>query len=175
MAANAFTFLIAAKAVAIKSLPRVGLPTGPTPARGRWRVLGAAQGAVDAGARGRSGATLRYRGQVDAQAEVAPERGLAVIPTAEHAGLVVVRKPVVQVQREQALQRARSALEVRIKFVVPDRRIVHVAVVGRDVESPSTTSSGCLRNLSAIHCVHRVQPAQFVVVFLGADVPPLTT
>src|SRR5690606_14598850 len=45
------------------------------------------------------------QGQVDAQAEVAAERGLAVIPPAEDAGLVVVQaEAVVQAQRQQPLQ-----------------------------------------------------------------------
>jgi uncharacterized membrane protein YeaQ/YmgE (transglycosylase-associated protein family) len=49
---------------------------------------------------------IRHQGEVDAQAEVAAERGLPVVPPAEHAGIVVVQaETVVQPERQQLLQR----------------------------------------------------------------------
>src|SRR3546814_19761928 len=75
------------------------------------------------------------QGQVDAQAQVAAEGGLAVVPPAEDAaGVVVQAEGVVQAQRLQAAQGVAFGGGGEDVVVVPDGRVVHVAVVGGDVE-----------------------------------------
>src|SRR3546814_12254277 len=54
--------------------------------------------------------------------------------------------------------------------VVPDGRVVHVAVVGGDVEVAQHHQPRVHRDLGREPVVHGVDPAQLVGVFLGAHV-----
>src|SRR5690606_30505741 len=79
------------------------------PHPGRGVVAGALPGArlaVDARLDRLRAQRVRYQGQVDAQAQVAAERGLPVVPPAEDAGLLAVQaERIVQAQRLQPHQR----------------------------------------------------------------------
>ena len=50
------------------------------------------------------------------------------------------------------------------------RRVVHVAVVGGDVEVAQHDQRGCARSSSRQPVVHGLQPAQLVGVLVGAHV-----
>src|SRR3546814_5488744 len=111
------------------------------------------------------------QGQVDAQARVAGEGGLAVVPPAEDAaGVVVQAEGVVQAQRRQAAQGVAFGGGGEDVVVVPDGRVVHVAVVGGDVEVAQHHQPRVRRDLGREPVVHGVEPAQLVGVFLGAHV-----
>src|SRR3546814_17774608 len=71
----------------------------------------------------------------DTEAQVWAEGGRAVVPPAEDAaGGVVKAEGVEQAQRLQAAQGVAFGGGGEDVVVVPDGRVVHVAVVGGDVE-----------------------------------------
>src|SRR5690606_19456522 len=91
--------------------------------------------AIDARGHRRPTQRVGHQGEVDAQAEVAAEGGLAIVPPAEDAAFVAVQpEAIVQPQVEQRTQRVALRAGGQDVALVPDRGIVHVALVGRDVE-----------------------------------------
>src|SRR5690606_35060946 len=90
---------------------------------------------VDAGGGDLAPQCFGHQGQVDAQAEVAAERGHPVVPPAEDPTLVVQQAvAVVQAHAEQVAQGGALGGRSQDVVLVPYRRIVHVAFVRRDVE-----------------------------------------
>src|SRR3546814_8712944 len=86
------------------------------------------------------------------------------------AGVVVQAEGVVQAQRLQAAQGVAFGGGGEDVVVVPDGRVVHVAVVGGDVEVAQHHQPRVHRDLGREPVVHGVAPAQLVGVFLGAHV-----
>ena len=73
-----------------------------------------------------------------------------------------------QAQRQQFVQRGAFGGRGQNAVIVPHHRIVHVAVIGRDVEIAEHHQLRVTLHLLAHPVGHRVQPAQFVIVLLAA-------
>src|SRR3546814_3358345 len=98
----------------------------------RWRVVARAlprpRFTIDAGFDGLLAQGVGDQGQVDAQAQVAAEGGLAVVPPAEDAaGVVVQAEGVVQAQRLQAAQGVAFGGGGEDVVVVPDSSEEHTS------------------------------------------------
>ena len=110
---------------------------------------------------------------VDAQAHVAAEGGHAVIPPAEgFLGLLEQAEGVGEPEREDGAKRL--ALRVAHEHLPsPGVGIVHVAVLGGDVVVAEHGHLAPRRELALQPARERGEPAQLVVVLVGADALPV--
>ena len=77
---------------------------------------------------------LMHEDQIDAQAVVAPERALPIVPPAERFfRLLEVAEGIDQSDVADGLQRG-ALFRAHVHAAHPRRRVVHVTIFGRDVE-----------------------------------------
>jgi len=125
--------------------------------------------AVDPGAAATRPQRVADQDQIDAQAAIAPERALPVIPPRIVSAILFEQpKAVVQAERVQA-RKCRAFWRRAQHLLVPQRGIVHVAVVRRDVEVAEHDHFWKALQLGREPVVHLREPIEFVRIFFAAD------
>jgi hypothetical protein len=126
----------------------------------------------DAGAAGRR-KRRRQQDMVDAQAAVEPEAHLPVVPPRVELGRLLEQAEGIDQAEFDKLAEGRALRFAAQDLVLPRRRVMHVAVLRRDVV---IAEQGQLREalqFAAQMVFQGRQPAQLVFIFVAADLLPV--